>query len=140
MKEHWTWNQDLLLLVLNLPLTHRKPWADTLLLWNSVSTQELEKLSVFPLTNLTSVHTHSIFINMSNLGSLGRSIQECFALFLLQLSFSLPEFYFFTVFISARLQNFKSTCVKLHRNVCKAKSCRLRCSSHDATLWFASVV
>lgn len=42
--------------------------------------------------------------------------------------------------LQPRLQNFKSTCVELHRNVCKAKFRCLPCSFHDATLQFASAV
>ena len=82
-KEHWTWNQDLLLLVLNLPLTHGRPWADTSPHWNSVSMEELENRSVFPHANLTPMHTHPICINMSNLGSWGRNISGmlCFVSF-----------------------------------------------------------
>lgn len=80
----------------------------------------LEKWSSFPQTNLTPMHT---FINMSNLGSLSRNISGMLCFVTFTTAAFTPELYFFTVFISAyvRLQNFKGTCVELHRNVHETK-------------------
>ena len=107
-KEHWIWNQDLLPLVLDLPLTHGSPWADpTLKLSLHGETGEMICF-FFPPTNLTPVHTHNVFINKSNLGSWGRRISGmfCFVSFATA-AFHPPEFYFFTVFVSVKTPEFQ---------------------------------
>lgn len=106
-------------LALDLLLTHGGPWADTALKL-SLHGEAGEMICVFPPTNLTQC-TLIVFSSTRAILAVGTDVsQACFALFLLQLQLFTPRILLSQFSYQSRLQNFKSTCIKLHRNVYKA--------------------
>ena len=107
--------------------------------WNSVSMARLEKWSVFfSLLQIWLQCTLIMFSSTRAILAVGAYVsQACFALCLLQLQLFTPQNFTSSQFsYQSRLQNFKSTCIKLHRNVYRAVFHNFKHSFHSCTLQF----